>query len=170
MTSMTSSLFFPVSKTAENSLYLNRCCFFVLSFYWFIQSYSNLTKTFSTSIPLEQYSWIKNNRRFPCSDDVINLVLAFWQIWSHFWAIFQKVCFFNTVYEKVCYRWKLSTKKKIICDTWSINMRIWANELIVLLIFRILRHNDIITISYWKYEFRFEIRVSNLVCVLNFNS
>ena len=43
-------------------------------------------------------------------------------------------------------------------------------KLIVLLIFRILRHNDVITILYWTYEFRFEIRVSDSVCVLNFNS
>ena len=43
-------------------------------------------------------------------------------------------------------------------------------KLIGLLILRILRHNGVITILYWIYEFRFEIRVSNLVCVLNFNS
>ena len=42
-------------------------------------------------------------------------------------------------------------------------------NLIVLLIFRILRHNDVIKILYWKYEFRLEIRVLNLVGVLNFN-
>ena len=42
-------------------------------------------------------------------------------------------------------------------------------KLIVLLIFRILRHNHVITILYWTDEFRFEIRVSNLVCMLNFN-
>ena len=34
-------------------------------------------------------------------------------------------------------------------------------NLIVLLIFRILHHNDAITILYWTYEFRFEIKVSN---------
>ena len=34
-------------------------------------------------------------------------------------------------------------------------------KLMALLIFRILRHNDVITILYWTYEFRFEIRVSN---------
>ena len=43
-------------------------------------------------------------------------------------------------------------------------------KLIVLPIFRILRHNDVITILYRTYEFRFEIRVSNLVRTLNFNS
>ena len=39
----------------------------------------------------------------------------------------------------------------------------------VLLMFRILRHNDVTTILNWTYEFRFEIRVSNLVCVLKTN-
>ena len=43
-------------------------------------------------------------------------------------------------------------------------------KLIVLLIFLILGHNDVITILYWTYEFRFKIRVSNFGCVLNFNS
>ena len=43
----------------------------------FIQSYSNLAGAFNTSIALEQYSWIKNNRSFPSSDDVINLLMAF---------------------------------------------------------------------------------------------
>ena len=39
--------------------------------------------------------------------------------------------------------------KKISYDTRSINM---------------------ITILYWIYKFRFEVRVSDLVCMLNFNS
>ena len=43
-------------------------------------------------------------------------------------------------------------------------------KLIVLLIFQILHHNDIIMILYWTYEFRFKIRVSNFVSVLNFSS
>ena len=43
-------------------------------------------------------------------------------------------------------------------------------KLIVLLIFRKLLHNDVVTILYWTYELRFKIRVSNFVCVLNFNS
>ena len=50
---------------------------------------------------------------------------------------------------------KTSTKKKIICDTGSINMRIRANEAYRFTDFRILRHNDVITILYWTYEFRF---------------
>ena len=36
-------------------------------------------------------------------------------------------------------------------------------KLVVLLVFSILRHNDVITVLYWKYDFRFEIRVSKLV-------
>ena len=43
-------------------------------------------------------------------------------------------------------------------------------KLIVFLSFPILRHNDVITILYLTYEFRFEVRVLNLVCVLNFDS
>ena len=42
-------------------------------------------------------------------------------------------------------------------------------KLISLLIFRILRHNDVKTIIHWIYEFRFKIKVSNFVFVLNFN-
>ena len=40
-------------------------------------------------------------------------------------------------------------------------------KLIFLVIFRPLRHRDVTTILYWTYEFRFEIRVSNLVSMLN---
>ena len=65
---------------------------------------------------------------------------------------------------------EISTKKKIICDAESINMFFELTKLIVLLIFGILCHNDVITILYWTNEFRFEIRVSNLVFMLNFNS
>ena len=43
-------------------------------------------------------------------------------------------------------------------------------KLIVLLIFRTLRHNDVIKSIYWTYEFRFKIRVLNFVSVLNLNS
>ena len=64
---------------------------------------------------------------------------------------------------------EICTKKKIICETESI-CGFELTKLIVLLIFRILRHLDVITILYWTYEFRFEIRVSNLVRMLNFNS
>ena len=64
---------------------------------------------------------------------------------------------------------KISTKKKII-NTESINMWIrHLTNLIILLIFRILRKNDVITTLYWTYEFGFKIRVSNLVRMLNFN-
>ena len=57
------------------------------------------------------------------------------------------------------------TKNKIICDTGF-----ELTKLSVLLIFQILRYNYVITILYWTYEFRFKIKVSNFVCVLNFNS
>ena len=40
-------------------------------------------------------------------------------------------------------------------------------KLIVLAIFRPLRHHDVTTILYWTYEFRFEIRVPNLVSMQN---
>ena len=42
----------------------------------------------------------------------------------------------------------IPTKNKVICDTESIYMSILANELVVLLVFLILRHNDVITILY----------------------
>ena len=66
---------------------------------------------------------------------------------------------------------KISNKKKIICNIELINM--WTElltKLCVLLIFQILRHNDVKAISYWTYKFRIEIRVSNIVCMVNFNS
>ena len=59
----------------------------------------------------------------------------------------------------------IHTKNKIICDTGF-----ELTKLSVLLIFQILRYNYVITILYWTYEFRFKIKVSNFVCVLNFNS
>ena len=65
---------------------------------------------------------------------------------------------------------EISTKKKIIFDTGPINMLIELTKFTILLIFLIVRHNDVITILYWTYELRFKIRVSNFVCVLNFNS
>ena len=64
---------------------------------------------------------------------------------------------------------KISTIKKIV----TLNRQICGFELtklIVLLIFRILRHNDVITILYWTYEFIFEMRTSNLLSMLNLNS
>ena len=65
---------------------------------------------------------------------------------------------------------EISTKKKIICDTESINMWISADEAYRFTNFSNIRHHDAITILYWTYEFRFEIRVLNLVCMLKFNS
>ena len=43
----------------------------------YIHSYSNLTEKFNTSIALNQRNWIKNNRRVLCSDDIINIMIAF---------------------------------------------------------------------------------------------
>ena len=65
---------------------------------------------------------------------------------------------------------EISTKQKKICDTESINMWILADVANCFTDFSILRHHDVTAILYWTYEFRFEIRVSNLVCMLNFNS
>ena len=66
---------------------------------------------------------------------------------------------------------EISSKKKIICDTESINMWIWDDEVYLFTDFsNSYLHHDIITILYWTYEFRFEIRVSNLVRMPNFNS
>ena len=56
--------------------------------------------------------------------------------------------------------YEIPTKKKIICDTGSINMCIWADEVYCFTDFS----------SITSYEFRFHIKVSNSVCMLNFNS
>ena len=64
---------------------------------------------------------------------------------------------------------EISTETKIVCGTESI-CGFGLTKLIVLLIFQILRHHDIITILYWTYELRFAISVSNVVCMLNFIS
>ena len=64
----------------------------------------------------------------------------------------------------------IPTKNKVICDTESIYMSILADEACRFTSFSILRHNDVITVLYWKYDFRFEIRVSKLVYLVNFNS
>ena len=60
---------------------------------------------------------------------------------------------------------EISTKKKIICDTGSINMRFELTKFIVLLIFRILRHNYVITIyiGHMSSELRSGYRTS-FVC------
>ena len=65
----------------------------------------------------------------------------------------------------------IPAKNKVICDTESIYMSILADEACRFTsFFSILRHNDVITVLYWKYDFRFEIRVSKLVYLVNFNS
>ena len=42
-----------------------------------------------------------------------------------------------------------------------------GTKFVVLLMFQILRRNDVLTIPYCKYDFRFEIRVSKFMCILN---
>ena len=43
----------------------------------------------------------------------------------------------------------IPTKNKVICDSESIYIgRFWLTKLVVLLTFKILRHNDVITILY----------------------
>ena len=63
---------------------------------------------------------------------------------------------------------EMSTKKRT-CDTESINMWIHANKAYCFADFSNVtssrHHNNL----YWTYEFRFEIRVSNVIFVLNFN-
>ena len=56
---------------------------------------------------------------FSCSDDVVNIMKG--QIQFHFSAIFKKFCFFDTDYENYAIV-DISSKKKIICGTESINM------------------------------------------------
>ena len=54
-------------------------------------------------------------------------MLAFGQIQSHFASIFQNFGFFDTDYENFAIV-EISTKKKIICGTESINMWIGDDE------------------------------------------
>ena len=46
-------------------------------------------------------------------------------------------------------------------------MEVELIKLIVSPIFQILRLHDVRKILYWTYEFRFEVRVSNVTCMLN---
>ena len=54
-------------------------------------------------------------------------MLAFGQIQSHFSGIFKKFCFFDTDYENYAIV-EMSTKRKIICGTESINMWISVDD------------------------------------------
>ena len=96
-------------------------------------------------------------------------MLAFWQIQSHFSAIFKNFAILTQIMTKYAMV-EISTKKKIICHTESINMWIWADEAYSFIDFwnitSLWRHNDFLL----DIKFRFEIRVSNLVCMVNFNS
>ena len=66
----------------------------------------------------------------------------------------------------------IPTKNKVICGSESIYTKISADEACRFtdLFKYYVRHDDVITILYWKYDFRFEIRVSKLVYLVNFNS
>ena len=55
----------------------------------FIWSYSNLTETFSANAAFDWKGWIWINRCFSCSDDVINIMLYFLQIQSHFSTVLE---------------------------------------------------------------------------------
>ena len=57
----------------------------------FIWSFSNLAETFNINTALDWKSWIWNNRRFPCSDDVINIMLAFLTNIVPFFCYFSKI-------------------------------------------------------------------------------
>ena len=90
-------------------------------------------------------------------------MLAFWQIQSHFSAIFKKFCCFDTDYETYAIV-EISTKKKIICDTESINMWIWAGEAYRLTDFVNItsswRHNDFILdiwVQIWDQNVKFSM-------------
>ena len=71
MTSMTSYLLCRVSKTAENSLFLNRRYFFV-----FYSILFKLSRNIKQSNRFQKIKLDSKNRRFPCYDDVINLLLV----------------------------------------------------------------------------------------------
>ena len=65
---------------------------------------------------------------------------------------------------------KVYTKNRNIWDTNSKNMWILADEACRITNFHLLRHNDVITIPYRKYDFRFDIRVSKFISIVIFNS
>ena len=61
---------------------------------------------------------------FPCSDDVINLMIDFLTNVVPFLSYISKFLLFLAHFMKNYAIVEISTKKKIICDTGSINMRI----------------------------------------------
>ena len=64
---------------------------------------------------------VLKNRRFPCFDDVINIMPVFLTNEVPFSAIFQIYCFFDTDQEN-CAISEVPTKNRIIWYTNSINM------------------------------------------------
>ena len=65
---------------------------------------------------------------FPCSDDVINLMLVFFDKCCPIFEASFKNFTFLTHFMKNYAIVEISTKKKIVCDFGSINMRIRADE------------------------------------------
>ena len=112
---MTSSLLCWVSKIAENSLYLNRCCFFI-----FYPILFKLDRNIQHKYCLKQRSWIQKNRRVPCSDDLIYIIIAFLTNMVPFFSYLSKILLLDTDYEKVCYSWNIYRKEN---NLWH-----WINK------------------------------------------
>ena len=126
----------------------------------FIWSYSNLAETFSLNTA-DWKSWIWINKCFFCSDDVINIMLAFWQMQSHSQLSFKNFAFLTQIMKRYAIV-EIFTKKKIICDTVSINMRIWDDEAYRFTNFSNItlswRHNDFILdiwVQIWDHGVKF---------------
>ena len=63
------------------------------------------------------------SRGFPCSGDVINIMLVFLTNTVPFLSYLSNILLFDTLYKKYA-TGEISTKKEIICDTGSIKTRI----------------------------------------------
>ena len=112
------------------------------------------------------------------------MFLLFWWGYQHnasffdkyspiFSAIVKKFCFFDTDYEKYAIV-EISTKKKIICDTESINMWIWADKAYRFTDFSNItsswRHNDFILdiwVQIWDQSIKFSKYAEFQLIVLN---
>ena len=58
----------------------------------------------------------------PCSDDIINVMIAFFDKYGPIFRVYLKNFAFLTQIMKKYAIVEISTEKKIICDTESINM------------------------------------------------
>ena len=126
----------------------------------FIQSYWNFTERLTVHVVFEKEELDLRNSCFPCFDDVINMLLVFWQIKSHFSAIFQVFCFLTHIRKKYAMS-KVSATNRIIWDTNSGNMWILVDKACLIANFQILRHNDVITISHWNMIFDLTLEYQN---------